>query len=245
MKVKRLTKKQVSFIASAVIVAIGGIYAFVTDFINNWQEQPPVIIETSDIEEAGGVAGDAIHAVGEVLGDALPSEQGDAAFSDVQTPDTAFTDAGYDTTGIIIRVVDGDTYCVDLADVKGDEEKGTKIRIIGVDTPESVAPSTYHKDNTEEGATVKDIVKDKIHKGDMVSVEYDVQRNDKYGRTLAYLYLSDGTMIEEWLLSNGYANIATYPPNVKHVDRFYELSHEAWENKTGLWNGFFSEEPSK
>lgn len=115
------------------------------------------------------------------------------------------------------------------------QQKGTKVRIIGVDTPESVAPSTYRKDNTDEGKTVSDVVKDKNKAGDTLLVEYDIQKTDRYGRTLAYLYFTDGTMVEDWLLSNGLAAIATYPPNVKYTDRFFELSHKAWEDKVGLW----------
>lgn len=148
-----------------------------------------------------------------------------------------------DTSGKIVRVVDGDTYCIDLENVRGDEEKGTKVRLIGVDTPESVAPDTYRKDNTEEGKTVSDIVRDKLKVGDTVLIEYDVQKEDKYGRTLAYVYMSNGTMVEEWLLSEGLANTATYPPNVKYSDHFQELAHNAWENEVGLWKDFFSEEP--
>lgn len=134
------------------------------------------------------------------------------------------------------RVVDGDTYVLDI----GTEEK--KVRLIGVDTPESVAPASYAKENTEEGRTVSEIVKGRIKAGDILYAEYDVSKTDKYGRMLAYLYFEDGTMVQDWLLENGYANIATYPPNVKYADHFAELVHTAAENKVGLWNGFFEEE---
>ena len=117
----------------------------------------------------------------------------------------------------------------------------TRVRLIGVDTPESVAPSTYRKDNTEEGKTVSEIVKDKIKEGDTLYIEYDVGKTDKYSRTLAYVYFEDGTMVQDWLLENGYANVATYAPNVKYADHFVELAHTAAENKVGLWNGFFEE----
>ena len=133
----------------------------------------------------------------------------------------------------------------DIENVKGDEEKGTKVRIIGVDTPESVAPAEYRKDNTEEGKTVSDVVKNKLKEGSTVLVEFDAQREDKYGRTLAYVYMSDGKMVEDWLLESGLANVATYPPNVKYADHFQELAHEAWENKVGLWADFFKEEPTE
>lgn len=138
-----------------------------------------------------------------------------------------------DDIGTLVRVVDGDTYVIDT----GGEEK--KIRLIGIDTPESVAPADYRKENTAEGKEISDIVKDKITEGDILYIEYDVQETDRYGRTLAYLYFPDGTMIQEWLLSNGYANAVTYPPNVKYSEHFSELAHTAMENDIGLWNGFF------
>lgn len=137
--------------------------------------------------------------------------------------------------GTVVRVVDGDTY---VLNIDGTEKK---VRLIGVDTPESVAPADYSKENTEEGKEVSDIVKEKIQVGDILSVEYDVSQTDNYGRTLAYLYFEDGTMVQEWLLKNGYAQCMTVQPNSKYAEHFAEIQHEAAENKVGLWNGFFEE----
>ena len=108
-----------------------------------------------------------------------------------------------ENVGTIIRVVDGDTYVLNINGVE------RKVRLIGVDTPESVAPDTYRKENSEQGKTVSQIVKDKVQKGDVFTIEYDQQQTDRYGRTLAYLYFNDGTMLQDWLLENGYANVAT------------------------------------
>lgn len=237
-KRKKLTKKQISFILSVMLVGVGGLYVFLSDVIDAFQDSPPQIVDSQTQEALGQGAeafGDAINTFGETLGAGDSHSNGSSFETNISNLDRA------EDTGTVIRVVDGDTFCVDIESVKGDEEKGTKIRIIGVDTPESVAPSTYYKDNTKEGATVKDIVKSEIKEGDTLLIEYDVQKNDKYGRTLAYLYFPDGTMVEEWLLNNGYANVATYPPNVKYADHFQELAHKAAVNKIGLWNGFFEE----
>lgn len=135
----------------------------------------------------------------------------------------------------VVNVIDGDTYTLDA---DGEE---IKARLIGVDTPESVAPDEYHKDNTQEGEDVSAIVKEKIPVGSTLYMEYDVSETDTYGRHLVYLYFENGTMVQDWLLSNGYANVATYPPNVKYSERFKELAHKAAENKVGLWDGFFQE----
>lgn len=236
-KKRKLTKKEISFAMSVLIVAVSGAYVFLSDVISHWKEDPPQII-SSESQEAFGhsaeVLGDTITVFEESLGGGNHGGSG-------SLEGTIDSLSKAEDSGTVIRVVDGDTFCIDLESVKGDEEKGTKIRIIGVDTPESVAPSTYYKENTEEGATVKDIVKNEIKEGDTLLIEYDVQKNDKYGRTLAYLYFTDGTMVEDWLLNKGYANVATYPPNVKYADHFQELAHQAATNKIGLWNGFFEE----
>lgn len=110
----------------------------------------------------------------------------------------------------VVRVVDGDTIVVNY---NGTEEK---VRMIGIDTPESVHPDTDK--NTEAGQTASEYTKTLLE-NKAVSLEFDVQERDQYGRLLAYVYLN-GTMVNKTLLEDGYANIATYPPNVKYVDDF-------------------------
>ncbi len=66
-------------------------------------------------------------------------------------------------------------------------------------------------------------------------LEYDVEHHDKYNRTLAYVYLEDGTFVNAWLVENGYARVSTYPPNVKYQDKFIELERKAREEGKGLW----------
>ncbi len=68
-----------------------------------------------------------------------------------------------------------------------------------------------------------------------VRLEFDVQELDRYGRTLAYVYLEDGTFVNAWLVENGYAAVLTVPPNVKHQGLFLKLQREAREQKRGLW----------
>jgi micrococcal nuclease len=69
-----------------------------------------------------------------------------------------------------------------------------------------------------------------------VKLQYDVDRIDQYGRTLAYVYLEDGTFVNAEIVKNGYAQIMTVPPNVKYADKFLKLQQEARENNRGLWN---------
>lgn len=125
----------------------------------------------------------------------------------------------------VVRVVDGDTFVIKY------NEKDEKIRLIGVDTPESVHPN--EEKNTEFGKEVSNFAKEMLS-GKQVNLEFDVEKRDKYGRLLAYVYL-DGQMYNKLLLQKGYAKLATYPPNVKYVDDFKVLQKEARKNKVGLW----------
>ncbi len=132
------------------------------------------------------------------------------------------------------RVVDGDTYLVNL-----DGEK-TKVRLIGVDTPESVAPESYTessgKENTDVGKYVSEIMKETIKEGDTLYLEFDVNMYDKYDRVLAYAYFEDGQMVQDFLLSSGLAQVMTIEPNVKYSDRFADIEKKAIENGIGIWD---------
>ena len=66
-------------------------------------------------------------------------------------------------------------------------------------------------------------------------MELDVQKVDPYGRLLAYIYLPDGQMFNETLVEEGYAQVATFPPNVRYVDRFPKAQREARAANRGLW----------
>lgn len=117
---------------------------------------------------------------------------------------------------VVSRAIDGDT--IELDD-------GTKIRYIGINTPEVEQPGG--KEATEANRALVE--------GKKVRLEYDVQKQDKYGRTLAYVYLEDGTFVNAELVKQGYAQVATYPPNVKYVDLFQKSQREAQAEERGLW----------
>ena len=82
----------------------------------------------------------------------------------------------------VVRVVDGDTIIVDI---DGTE---TRVRLIGVDTPESVHPDDTL--NSERGKIASDFTS-ALLTGKQVYLEYDKEMTDKYGRTLAYVFLSN------------------------------------------------------
>ena len=66
-------------------------------------------------------------------------------------------------------------------------------------------------------------------------MKFNVQRRDKYGRLLAYVYLPDGTFVNAWLVEQGYAQVMTISPNVKYQEVFLKLQREAREAGRGLW----------
>src|SRR5690606_13818459 len=107
-----------------------------------------------------------------------------------------------------------------------------KIRLIGIDTPE-----TRNSANKKIGYFGKEATQFMISlvANKKVKLEYDVNRFDRYQRTLAYVYLEDGTFVNAEMVKNGYAMVMTIPPNVKFADKFVQLEREARESKKGLW----------
>jgi len=140
----------------------------------------------------------------------------------------------------VVRVYDGDTFKCKLEN--GEE---VKVRLIGIDTPESRRNRKAYRDAEKSGKSVEDIVrlgkmaseftKKLIPPGTLVYLETDVQLHDRYGRLLAYVYLPDGRMLNEVLVEEGYATVYTFPPNVKYAERFVKLQRKAMKERRGLW----------
>ncbi len=135
----------------------------------------------------------------------------------------------------VTRVIDGDTIKL---------SNGEKVRLIGIDTPESSNNAKLRRDIKRTGQDAKTVVEmGKIAKeytyklvyGKPVRLEFDVQQRDKYGRLLAYVYLEDGIFVNAEIMKAGYAQVMTVPPNVKNQDLFVTLEKEAREQRRGLW----------
>ena len=142
----------------------------------------------------------------------------------------------YDYTDIgVKRVIDGDTLQL---------EDGQRVRLIGIDTPEVHRSDKLYRDSErskqdirtiqELGRRASEFTKNLVE-GKRVNLEFDVERYDKYGRLLAYVYLKDGTFVNAEIIKQGYASLMTIPPNVKYSDLFLKLYQEARENQRGLW----------
>ena len=120
-----------------------------------------------------------------------------------------------------VRVVDGDTIELD---------NGEKVRYIGMDTPETKHPyKPVEAFGYEASAANRKLVE-----GRRVTLEYDIEKRDRYGRLLAYVHVGD-TFVNAALLARGYAQTSTYPPNVRYADMFSYIQRRAREVGKGLW----------
>ncbi|GAB1349499.1 thermonuclease family protein [Ignavibacteriales bacterium] len=140
---------------------------------------------------------------------------------------------------VVDKITDGDTFSVVF------NERKEKIRLIGIDTPESRRNNRSEKQSDEEnidqetiiamGKKAKEFMASLIKKGDKVRLEFDAQERDKYGRFLCYVYLEDGRMLNEVIIKEGYAYPLTIAPNVKYEEKFRDAFRFARENNMGLW----------
>ena len=108
------------------------------------------------------------------------------------------------------------------------------MRLIGIDTPETKDPrrpvGCFGREASHHTSRL-------LRAGTKVRLAYDVERTDRYGRTLAYVYRSrDGLFVNAALVRDGYAYAYTYPPDVAHADELVALQREAREAGRGLWS---------
>ena len=129
----------------------------------------------------------------------------------------------------VIRVVDGDTLVVDI------DGEQSKVRLIGVDTPESVASNEYlnktGKKNTVEGKEASEITKDILKDYPTVYLQKDISETDRY----VWLELPDDKtdleeistkMLNGILVKEGIAKAVTYKPDTLYQNEFKELERE-------------------
>jgi len=140
----------------------------------------------------------------------------------VPAPATGTLPSGVDVA--VSRVVDGDTIVV---------AGGERVRLIGMDTPETVDPrrpaGCFGKEASRFTASL-------LPPGTAVRLVGDVEQRDRYGRLLAYVYRrSDGLFVNAELVRRGFAQVLTIPPNVAHTDELAALARQAREAAQGLW----------
>jgi micrococcal nuclease len=128
----------------------------------------------------------------------------------------------------VARVVDGDTVVVRLG------HRDERVRLIGIDTPESVKPGTPVQCFAVEAANR---TKQLLPPGTAVRLERDAELRDRYGRLLAYVYRQpDDLFVNLALARDGFALPYTFPPNVAHADQFAAAAADARHGRRGLWD---------
>ncbi len=128
----------------------------------------------------------------------------------------------------VIRVIDGDTLEIDL------EGKTERLRLIGIDTPETVDPrKKIQCFGKEASRKAKELLQDQ-----QIWLETDNTQGerDKYQRLLRFVYLEDGTLFNQLMIAEGYAHEYTYQNNpYRYQAEFKEAERQARINKKGLW----------
>lgn len=129
-------------------------------------------------------------------------------------------------TARVIRVVDGDT-----VKVRRDGARDT-VRLIGIDTPESVKPDTPVECFAKAAARETRRLVDR----ERVRLVLDREARDRYGRLLAYVYrVRDNRFVNARLLQGGYARTLEIRPNTRFASRFHAIEDEARGARRGLW----------
>ena len=139
-------------------------------------------------------------------------------------------------SGVVVRAVDGDTAVIK---VDGQERR---VRLLGVDTPETVHPN---KPVQFYGKEASRFTKDSLN-GRRVWLEYDANPQDRYQRHLAYVWLENPKTINEAsiresmfnarLLLGSYAKVMIIKPNKRYEAEFRKFEAEAKNSKRGVWS---------
>ncbi len=151
---------------------------------------------------------------------------------------TSATDAEIRT---VVKVVDGDTLRIRLPDGTTD-----LVRLIGIDAPEVHSSEKLERQAQRAGSDGQHIqllgersakfLRSRIEKESKIRLEYDIVPRDKYGRILGYVFLPDGTLINEEIVRLGYAHLQTFPPNIKYLERLKAAYIDARTAQRGLWS---------
>ena len=155
-----------------------------------------------------------------------------------QAPATLLSEPPGHEIGEVTRVVDGDTIEVRITGRvdgpgAGDVRIGGSydVRLIGIDTPESVKPNSPVECFGREASAAAKV----LLEGSDVRLVKDVEETDRYDRLLRYVYMGQ-ELANARLVVNGYAAAYTYTPNIRHSELFVQLQRDAREHERGLWS---------
>ena len=133
----------------------------------------------------------------------------------------------------VLYVVDGDTVDVDLNGVK------ERVRLIGVDAPESV--SAEESENSVYGEFASEYTREHLKEGTVVYLTFDGEERDRYDRLLAYVWMEDARdnldyLFQKQLVEDGYAMAVSYEPNTSYRYILEQSMQEAIADRNGLWS---------
>ena len=120
-------------------------------------------------------------------------------------------------------VYDGDTITL---------KNGEHVRLLGINTPEI---ESHFRQGEEGGLTAKKWLKDKLKQG-VVFLEYGKPNKDKYGRSLAHLFLQNGEHLNTEIVRAGLATLSIIPPNLRYVDELKKAELAAQQQGLGIWS---------
>ena len=123
---------------------------------------------------------------------------------------------------VIAKVLDGDTIETNF---------GAQIRYIGINSPEKGEPFFQQAQKFNENLVL----------GKNVDLEFDIENLDRYGRTLAYIFV-DEKLVNLEIIRNGLAVVQTIQPNVKYQDAIVTAQREARDKCLGIWLGLCRDE---
>ena len=139
----------------------------------------------------------------------------------IPTP-TQFISSQSAELAVVKRVIDGDT--IELSDKR-------RVRYIGINTPELKSPTKGVECFAKEAAEKNR----ELVEGKTIAMKKDISETDKYQRLLRYVWVG-GIFVNEYLVREGYALQATYPPDVAYVSLFRTATKDAQLKNKGLWN---------
>jgi micrococcal nuclease len=169
---------------------------------------------------------------------ALAGCAGHRVLLNAQAPATLAEEPGGYENATVKRIVDGDTIEVLITGRSagagaGAASEGTtaRVRLVGIDTPESVDPRRPDECFGQEATAATSA----LLEGRTVRLVKDVEETDDFDRLLRYVYIGQ-EMANARLVVNGYATAYTYPPNVRHAELFVRLQRDARAGRRGLWS---------
>jgi len=122
----------------------------------------------------------------------------------------------------VAKVYDGDTFKT---------RNGESVRLLNINTPE-----IQHRDSRAQvGGNKAATALRTLILGKQVRLSFDKEKKDRYGRTLAHVWMQNGLWVNRYMIEQGYAHVYTFEPNTRWAKKLLQVEHIAQRNKRGIW----------